>query len=165
MPIVVELPMDDSEFMIEYARASMMHTHLDNALKMFLRQLRGQSIDEALEYIGFKGAARMRDDIEKLAAQRFGDGEALAMVRDYMRQFEAVSERRNHYLHSPIARERDGAMRPYYMRARGGGNEWEPLPPAADLRALADETFALFEDFNRQRLSGAIDAALRAHQA
>jgi len=46
------------------------------------------------------------------------------------------------------------------MRARGG-NTWVELPKPEVLKALADETYRLVEDMNHQRLSGAIDVALR----
>jgi hypothetical protein len=73
-----------------------------------------------------------------------------------------VSERRNDLLHSPIARERDGQR--FHMRTRGG-NTWVELPRPDVLKALQEETFALFEEMNHQRLGGLIDVALRQRKA
>lgn len=59
MPLVVDTP-EDPEFLKQFARASMLHAHLDNTLKMFVRSFDETSIEEALEYIGYQGAARLR---------------------------------------------------------------------------------------------------------
>jgi hypothetical protein len=155
--LVIDTP-NDPEFLKQFARASMLHAHLDNTLKMFVRSFDGTTIEEALEYIGFQGAARLRKRVAKLATEQLGDGEALTMILGFMRQCEEISERRNDLLHSPIARERDGEV--FVMRARGG-NTWVELPMPEDLEALADETFKLVEEMNHQRLSGVIDLALR----
>jgi hypothetical protein len=155
--VVVDTP-NDPEFLKQFARASMLHAHLDNTLKMFVRSFDGTTIEEALEYIGFQGAARLRTRVAKLATEQLGEGEALTMILGFMSQCEEISERRNDLLHSPIARERDGEA--FLMRARGG-NTWVELPKPEVLEALADETFKLVEEMNHQRLSGVIDLALR----
>ena len=50
----------------------MLHAHLDNTLKMFVRSLDGTTVEEALEYIGYEGAARLRKRVTKLAAEKLG---------------------------------------------------------------------------------------------
>ena len=156
-PMVVATP-DDPEFLKQFARASMLHAHLDNSLKMFIRSFDETTVEEALKYIGYEGAAQLRKRVTQLAKEQFGEGEALTMVLDFMKRCEDISERRNELLHSPIGRERDGQA--FCMRARGG-NTWVELPKPEVLKALADETYRLVEDINHQRLSGAIDVALR----
>jgi hypothetical protein len=69
MPLVVDTP-EDPEFLKQFARASMLHAHLDNTLKMFVRSFDETSIEEALEYIGYQGAARLR----KRVVERARDG-------------------------------------------------------------------------------------------
>jgi hypothetical protein len=155
-PLVVDTP-DDPEFLKQFARASILHAHLDNSLKMFVRSFNETNIEEVLEYIGYQGAARLRKRVVELAREQFGEGQALTMVLGFMKRCEEISERRNHLLHSPIARERDGET--FRMRARGG-NTWIELPKPAVLQALADETFELVEEMNHQRLSGLIGLAL-----
>ena len=125
---------------------------------MFIRSFDETTIEEALNYIGYTGAAQLRKRVIRLAKERFGEGEVLSMVVDFMKRCEDISERRNELLHSPIGRERDGEM--FLMRARGG-NSWVELPKPEVLKALADETSELVEEMNHQRLSGAIDVALR----
>ena len=156
MPLVVDTP-EDPEFLKQFARASMLHAHIDNTLKMFVRSFDETSIEEALEYIGYQGAARLRKRVVERARDRLGEGEALTMVLDFMNRCENVSGRRNDLLHSPIARERDGEA--FRMRARGG-NTWVELPRPTVLKALADETFKLVEEMNHQRLNGVIGLAL-----
>lgn len=135
----------------------MLHAHLDNTLKMFVRSFDEISIEEALEYIGYQGAARLRKRVAERARERLGEGEALTMVLDFTKRCGSISERRNDLLHSPIARERDGDV--FRMRTRGG-NTWVELPRPAVLKALADETFELVEEMNHQRLNGVIGLAL-----
>jgi hypothetical protein len=155
-PVVVDTP-DDPEFLKQFARASMLHAHLDNTLKMFIRSFDETTIEEALKYIGYEGAAKLRKRVAKLAREQLGEGEALTMILAFMKRCEDVSERRNELLHSPIARERDG--RAFRMRTRGG-NTWSELPKPEVLKALADETFTLVEEMNHQRLGGIIGLAL-----
>jgi hypothetical protein len=156
--LVVNTP-NDPEFLKQFARASMLHAHLDNALKMFVRSFDETTIEAALEYIGYQGAAQLRKRVTKLATERLGQGEALTMILRFMKRCEEISERRNELLHSPIARELDGEA--FCMRARGGGNTWVELPKPEVLEALANETFVLVEEMNHERLNGVIDLALR----
>jgi hypothetical protein len=156
--VVVDTP-DDPEFLKQFARASMLHAHLDNSLKMFVRSFGETTIEEALEYIGYEGAAKLRKRVTKLATEQLGEGEALTMIRGFMKRCEEITERRNYLLHSPIARERDGEA--FFIRGRGGGNTWVELPRPDVLEALADETFKLVEEMNHERLSGVIDLELR----
>ena len=157
IPMVVETP-TDPEFLKQFARASMLHAQLDNTLKMFVRSFDGTTIDEALEYIGYQGATQLRKRVTKLATEQLGEGEALTMVLEFMKRCAEISERRNHLLHSPIAKERDGER--FFMRARGGGNDWVELPKPEELQALADETFKLQQEMNHERLGGVIALAL-----
>jgi hypothetical protein len=135
----------------------MLHAHLDNTLKMFVRSFDGTTIEEVLEYVGYQGAAKLRARVEKLAREQLGEGDALTMVLGFMERCEHISERRNELLHSPIGRERDGQA--FLMRARGGST-WVELPKPEVLQALADETFKLVEEMNYERLSGQIGLAL-----
>jgi hypothetical protein len=155
--MVVDTP-NDPEFLKQFARASMLHAQLDNTLKMFVRSFDGTTIEEALKYIGYEGAAKLRKRVTKLATKQLRQGEALTMVLGFMKRCEEISERRNDLLHSPIARERDGEA--FHMRARGG-NTWVELPKSEVLKALADETFVLVAEMNHERLNGVIDLALR----
>jgi geranylgeranyl pyrophosphate synthase len=155
-PLVVDTP-TDPEFLEQFARASMLHAQLDNTLKMFVRSFDESTIEEALEYIGFQGAKRLRERVTKLAKEQLGEGEALTMILGFMKQCEEISDRRNNLLHSPIARERDGKA--FFMRARGG-NTWVELPKPEELKALADETFKLQQEMNHERLGGVIALAL-----
>jgi hypothetical protein len=140
----------------------MLHAQLDNTLKMFIRSFDESSIDAALKYIGYQGAARLRKHVTQLATEQLGQGEALDMILGFMKRCDDISDRRNDLLHSPIARERDGQR--FYMRTRGG-NTWVELPAPDVLKALADETFLLVQEMNHQRLGGLIDVALRQRKA
>jgi hypothetical protein len=160
LDLVVDTP-NDPEFLKQFACASMLHAHLDNTLKMFVRSFDKATIEEALEYIGYQGAAKLRKRVARLAMEQLGDGEALTMILGFMKRCEEISERRNDLLHSPIARERDGET--FHMRARRG-NTWVELPKPEALEALANETFKLVQEMNHQRLSGVIDLALRQAQ-
>jgi hypothetical protein len=155
-PLVVDTP-NDPEFLKQFARASMLHAHLDNILKMFLRSFDGTTIEQVLQYVGYQGARQLRARVTKLAREQLGESDALTMILGFMKRCEDISERRNELLHSPIARERDGKA--FLMRARGGGN-WVELPKPEVLQALADETFKLVQEMNHERLSGRIGLAL-----
>lgn len=154
-PLVVDTP-NDPEFLKQFARASMLHAHLDNTLKMYLRSFDGTTIEEVLRYVGYQGAAKLRARVTKLASEQLGEGDALAKIFELMRRSKEISERRNDLLHSPIARERDGQG--FRMRARG--DNWVELPQPAVLQELADETFELVEQMNHERLNGIIGLAL-----
>jgi hypothetical protein len=156
-PLVVDTP-TDPEFLKQFARASMLHAQLDNTLKMFVRSFDETTIEEALKYIGYQGAVQLRKRVTKLATEQLGDGKALTMILGFMKRCEEISERRNHLLHSPIAKERDGEK--FFMRARGGGNNWDELPKPEELQVLADEIFKLQQEMNHERLSGVIALAL-----
>src|SRR5882762_7654897 len=71
-PLVVDTP-DDPEFLKQFARASMLHAHLDNTLKMFVRSFEGRTIEGVLGYIGYQGAARLRARVAKLARDKLDD--------------------------------------------------------------------------------------------
>jgi hypothetical protein len=71
-PFVVDTP-DDPEFLTQFARASMLHAHLDNTLKMFVRSFEGRTIEGVLGYIGYQGAARLRARVAKLARDKLDD--------------------------------------------------------------------------------------------
>jgi len=86
-PMVVTTP-DDPEFLKQFARASMLHAHLDNSLKMFIRSFDETTVEEALKYIGYEGAAQLRKRVTQLAKEQFGEGEALTMVLDFMKRCE-----------------------------------------------------------------------------
>jgi hypothetical protein len=154
---VVDTP-NDPEFLKQFARASMLHAHLDNTLKMYVRSFEGTTVDEVLKYIGYDGASKLRKRVTRLATEQFGEGEALTIIRVFMKRCEDISNRRNELLHSPIARERDGEG--FHMRARGGGNTWVELPKPAVLEALADEISLLVSEMNHERISGVIGLAL-----
>lgn len=68
MDLVVETP-NDPEFLKQFARASILHVHLDNTLKMFVRSFEKVTIEKALEYIGYQGAAKLRKRVTKLAIE------------------------------------------------------------------------------------------------
>ena len=107
--LVVDTP-TDAEFLTQFARASMLHAHLDNALKMFVRSCDESSVEEALKYIGYQGAAQLRRRVTKLATDQLGQGDALDMIVGFMKRCEEISERRNDLLHSPCARVRRGRI-------------------------------------------------------
>ena len=92
--VVVDTP-NNPEFLKQFARASMLHAPLDNTLKMFVRSFDGTTIEEALEYIGYQGAAKLRKRVAKLAREQLGEGEALTMILGFMKRCEEISERRN----------------------------------------------------------------------
>lgn len=93
-PLVVDTP-DDPEFLKQFARASILHAQLDNTLKMFIRSLDESSIEEALKYIGYQGAARLRKRVTELASEQLGQGEAPDMILGFMKRCEDISDRRN----------------------------------------------------------------------
>lgn len=154
--LVVDTP-NDPQFLKQFARASILHAHLDNTLKMFVRSFDETTIEKTLEYIGYQGAARLRKRVAKLATEKLGASEALTMIIEFMKRCEEISEQRNDLLHSPIARERDGET--FFMRARGT-NTWVKLPKPEVLEKLANDTYELVQEMNHQRLSGVIGLAL-----
>jgi hypothetical protein len=84
-PLVVDTP-NDPEFLKQFARASVLHAHLDNTLKVFIRSFDETTVEHALQYIGYQGAAKLRAQVTKLAREQFGEGEALTMTLEFMKQ-------------------------------------------------------------------------------
>lgn len=156
--MVIDVP-TDREFLVEFARVSILHTMLDHTLKMFIRTFEGLGIQEAIEDVGYTGSARMRERVLRSAKKRLGEGEALALVEEFLTRGENLTAGRNELLHSPIGRERDGEQR-FYTRTSDGS--WAELPDVTALKKLGDEINELIIEMNHQRLSGGIDVALRA---
>jgi hypothetical protein len=159
-PMIPVFP-DDAAFLMQFARAAMIHAHLDNALKMYLRSLLNTSVEEALDYVGFQGAKKMRIEIEELAKEKLNE-ESQATIAVFMQRARALSEQRNEWLHSPIARERDGtAIRMRVLRDEKW--PWVDLPTVEQLAAFTDSTHALITEMTHERISGLVglDIAIR----
>lgn len=159
---VTELPEDDTEFMVQFARAAMMHAHLDNALLMMLMDFNGSTMEDVILYTGYRGAKHMREDIEGFAVEQFGNGDALDTVRDLMSRCGVISFTRNELLHSPIAYDRTHKRFMVRLKINGQHVLWGPLPHVKRLRELADLTLRLVNDIHHERKLGTIASALAA---
>jgi hypothetical protein len=154
--MVVDLP-TNADFLIQFARLSIIHTMLDHTLKMFIRTFEGLGIQEAVEDVGYTGSKQMRKRVLMSAEERLDKGDALSLVEEFLTRAEKLTARRNELLHSPIGRERD---RDRFHTLKEDGT-WAELPSVAELAALVDAINGLIMEMNHERLSGEIDLALR----
>lgn len=153
--MVVDIPTDQS-FLFHFVRVSLLHTHLDNALAMYVRSFSGVSIEEALETVGFTGSKQLRKWVRDLATTRLGKGEALDLLESYLQRCERLTRERNELIHNLVGRERDGVA--FVMRKRDGS--WVDLPKPEVLQKLGDDLAELVKDMHFSRLSGLIGVAL-----
>jgi hypothetical protein len=153
--MVVEIPCD-AEFLKQFAVVCIMHAHLDNTLKMYIRSFGDLTIEKALDDVGFAGSKVLRERVSVLAKEKLGEGEVLDLVQGYLAGCERLTDQRNELLHCIIAREREGDR--FFVRKRDAS--WADLPKAETLAALAHDMGALIMEMNHQRINGAIALAL-----
>jgi hypothetical protein len=73
----------------------MLHTHLDNALTMYIWSCGDMSIEEALQGVGFTGTNRLRKHVGKIAKAHLGEGEDLKLLGSYIDRCDTLTDQRN----------------------------------------------------------------------
>lgn len=144
------------------------HGQLEYALRGVIKSLTGKGLLVSLDSTFTQRAWSLRKDILDIAEAKLGAGAHLISLGDLIDQAEAVSLRRNKYLHSLYAQELDGDPMLLTEERKGGKGskverKREPIPTPDQLNALAREIETLADKLHEARLHGflkqAIDAA------
>jgi hypothetical protein len=160
LTMVFHVP-DDPEWLMEFGRVSIAHTHLDHILRMIIRTLAKVTVDVAMHATQTEGSALLRDRIKKLARQQLGEGAALLRVQDVIERCRRVTQRRNDLIHTTIASDWTGTEAVLYR----AGHPPAPLPTTKELESLAKEISALISEINAARLRGWLAEAIAAKPA
>src|SRR5262249_27341514 len=115
----------------------------------------GLSIEEAINATERQNSRELRERVRKLARRRFGEGEVLVKLDAILTRARRATEERNRLPHGLWAHELDGD--PVY---RPHGHEFQPIPPANNLDAFADDLYRIGGALPVARLKGFLHAAL-----
>jgi|KBSSwiStaDraftv2_1062776.scaffolds.fasta_scaffold916640_1 hypothetical protein len=120
------------------------HGQLEYALRGVIKSLTGKGLLVSLDSTFTQRAWSLRKDILDIAEAKLGAGAHLISLGDLIDQAEAVSLRRNKYLHSLYAQELDGDPMLLTEERKGGKGskierKREPIPTPDQLNALARE--------------------------
>jgi hypothetical protein len=137
---------------------SIRHGFLDLVLRRTIKTLAGVTIAEADKALARAGARELRDLVERHAKRRLGKGHPdVLRVKALLRDCEDVTEQRNGLTHDLWAKYLDGDAVLY----RHDGATVQ-MPPAAEMRALANRILSLALALNEARLGGFLYEALGA---
>lgn len=149
-PMMVFNVPEDPVWLQAYARVAIAHAQLDHILRMFVKSLAGVTIEVAMAATEREGSAVLRERIRKLAKSKLGEGKNLIEVQALVERARQITERRNHWIHSIVARGQDDSQEAMYQ----GGRKVAPLPKAAEMDQLIQETYQLIGEINLLRLHG-----------
>ena len=124
--------------------AGAVRRQLEYALRGVIKSLTGKGLLVSLDSTFTQRAWSLRKDILDIAEAKLGAGAHLISLGDLIDQAEAVSLRRNKYLHSLYAQELDGDPMLLTEERKGGKGskierKREPIPTPDQLNALARE--------------------------
>jgi hypothetical protein len=151
----------DEALLASVGRVAITHGHLERSLKMTVKTLKAQSIQEALDNLRFKPVRVVRQQIDALAQARLGDHEARQKLAALVERAKEVSEQRNGFLHRVWAINLDTNE----AKIRTEDHEWIPIPGVEELNKLAAEAETLANELNWERLNGFLADALMELQA
>jgi hypothetical protein len=146
---------DDHQVLAGIGKIALRHGQLDYGLKMAVRSLAGITIREAIDATARQSSRELRDRVRRLARKRFGEGDVLVRLDAILERSRRATESRNELLHGLWAIELDGGP---VMRTHG--HEFRPIPPVAELEAVADDLAQIAKDLNFARLEGFLRDAL-----
>lgn len=137
---------------------SIRHGFLDLVLRRTIKTLAGVTIAEADKALARAGARELRELVERHAKRRLGKGHPdVLRLKAILRDCEDVTEQRNGLTHDLWAKFLDGD--PVLYRHDGATTQ---MPPAVEIKALADRILALALALNEARLDGFLAEALRS---
>jgi hypothetical protein len=151
----------DEAFLAALGRVTVTHSHMDYALRMMVKSLTDVGIEEALDATEGMPAKALRERIGKLARKRLVDGAALVRLQALVQRAGRLTERRNEFSHSLIAKGLDEEE----PHMRGRGRTLKPLPEKEELDELAVSLWEMTRELNEQRLHGFIAEALQKQKA
>jgi hypothetical protein len=150
----------DKNTLAAIGQVAVCHSHLDHIVKMTIKSLTGLAIKESLDMHAFTGSKKLRDKIRRLVQQRFGSGDVFAKIDDVLNRAEAVSLKRNKYVHSFYFITPDRVV----VGLRDGSAQPEALPSIATLDTLTEEINGLVVELNTARLKGWLATALATNE-
>jgi hypothetical protein len=150
---------EDSELLAAFGAVAIRHSQLEHALTMMVKTIAELPVEDADAATAELGVAEVREIIKRIAKQAWGESPELLKVRAFMTRAKKLSSRRNDLLHALVAQELDGMP----MKRSRGGN-WEPIPSANELCALANQIYELIGEMNRERLEGCIADAMKSKE-
>ena len=152
--ITLELP-KDPELLAAIGRISIRHGQLDHSLKLTIKSILGVSIPEAVDGTHRQGSSKLRNRINAMTKNKFGEGETLLRLEALLNRASMATEKRNRILHSLFAHELDGSP-----VIRNDDHSFGPTPNPKELNAIADELFTIIEELTTARLDGFLKEAL-----
>jgi hypothetical protein len=152
--ILFHLP-DDERLLAAVGKVAVRHGQLDYVLRMTVKSLANLGVREALDATERQGSRELRERIRKLANQRLGEGQPLVLLDGLLARARRASARQNQLLHGLWAAHLDGEA-----VLRHDDKNWNALPTAAELDAVAVDLNEIATAINFARLDGFLKEAL-----
>jgi hypothetical protein len=152
--ILFHLP-DDERLLAAVGKVAVRHGQLDYVLRMTVKSLANLGVREALDATERQGSRELRERIRKLANQRLGEGQPLVLLDGLLARARRASARQNQLLHGVLAAHLDGEA-----VLRHDDKNWNALPTAAELDAVAVDLNEIATAINFARLDGFLKEAL-----
>jgi hypothetical protein len=157
--IMLDLPQDPA-LLAAIGKVAVRYGQLEYGLKLTIKSILGISIPDALAATERKTSHQLRESIVKEARRRFGDGLVLVSLKALLEKSREATNRRNSLLHGLWATELNGRQ-----VHRASGHILGPIPPVAELDALADELYLVGKELNQERRRGFLHQAMQASPA
>jgi len=148
----------DKNLLAAIGTIALLHAHLDNALRMTIKDVTGLSKDETLDATARQGSRDLRERVRRLAKQRFGESTALVKLDTLLYRAGRATDTRNGILHSVWGTELDGDV-----MIRREDHSFEPGKSEEELKEFAEELRSIIWEFIYARLDddGFLSKALK----
>lgn len=150
--VTLEFPGDPA--LLEAAgKVSLAHGQLELMLRMTIKTLTGQSVQDALDATADSKNWELRKDIGKLFRQKTKDVTLQYRLKALLGLCAELSDQRNRLLHNAWAIAPDGSV-----VTKGDRHAWGKAPTADELNRLASEIKECVGSLNNERLHGFIQS-------
>jgi len=150
---------DDPEILAAIAEVTLRHSHLDHMLRMMVKSLTGVDVRTAVSATHRLGSVRLRERVQRLAKKRLGDGRDFERLEGILNRCAILTAKRNRLTHN-IWAQQVGETDLGEQMVQNDDLEWEAIPTADDIQALANGIRAIQEEMNHARLHGWLHDAL-----
>lgn len=148
--VALEFP-GDPHLLEAAGKVSLAHGQLELMLRMTIKTLTGQSVQDALDATADSKNWELRRDIGKLFRQKTKDVTLQYRLKALLGRCAELSDKRNKLVHNAWAIAPDGSV-----VTKGEKHAWGKAPTADDLTGLASEIKKYVGLLNEARLRGFI---------
>ena len=137
------------------------HGHLDNALRMVIKDLAGVTKQEALDATARQMSGELRGRIRKLAKHRIGEGPALVRLHALLERAERATNRRNEFFHRTWGIEKASEAGARRVVVRDDCHAFQRAPTLKELMAAVEELEGILDDLLRAQRRGFLSKAIK----